>query len=888
MLAGCRSILSRIRALFNRRRLDGDLDRELEAHLAMLAERFVRQGMSLEEAEHAAKRQFGGVSQTKESVRETRGLPQLDSLLRDIRYALRQVRSAPGFTISAALTLALGIGATTAVFAVVKAVLLDPLPYPEPEQLVSFAPRSTRGIPHPESFSYPTFFDFRRANHVFEHLVSFRGTQFTLTDFVPATQVEGEIVSWDLFPLLRVQSALGRGFLPSEEKPGVHVVVIGHELWQSRFGGDPAIVGRRLHINGKPFTVVGVAPPGFHFPMQNQAVQLWAPLSEDATVSEFTPLTAQRGAGVLNAIGRLKGGVSIQQAQAQMDSVAEALARQYPSTNRSIPTTYVRSEVDTLVGKTGKPILILMGAVALLLLIACANVANLLLARGTERGREFALRSALGASRGTVVRQLFLEGLVLGLLGCAAGTLLAFLPLRLIVPFAGTSIPRIAEAGLDGRVLAFSIGLTILTSAIFSLAPVLQTAKFDLVESLKEGSRTSTRGHDGARRILVVTQIALGLTLLAGSELLIGSFLRLQRRDPGFRADHLLTFETRLPDVDYKIARQIAFSDRLLERLKELPGVSDAATAMPIPLTGSQMTVSFKIAEHPTPPWNRPASDIAIVTPGYFATMEIPLLRGREFTERDDAKSVPVLIVNEAFAAKFFPGVNPVGKRIEPGATNGPKGTTMHEIVGIVGNAKQSALAVEPEPIYYFPYKQLSWGIGTILLRTSVPPLTIESAARAVVTGLEKQAPVFKVQTMESLASTAIARPRFQTLLMGSFAAIALLLTAVGLYGTLAYSVSQRRREIGVRVALGAERTDVFGLVIRQAAVLVLSGIALGIGGALAGGRLLRAEAYGGAPGDLKLLAIACAALVVTGLVAALVPAARAASVDPTTALRSE
>lgn len=888
MPGALRAILSRIRGSFSRRRLDEDFSGEVQVHLAMLAERFVRQGMSPEEASNAAKRQFGGVTQMKEELRERRALPHIDILLQDIKYAFREVRKAPAFTASAALTLALGIGASTAVFAVVYAVLLNPLPYPEPDQLVSFRSLDTRGTPHSTSLSYPNFFDFRAKTQVFEHLVSYRDAQFTLTDSAPATQVSGEIVSWDLFPLLRVRPQLGRGFFPEEESPGRHVVVLSRELWQSRFGGDDRIVGRAVSINSKLFTVAGIAPSGFRFPAQNSAVQLWTTLSEDATVSEFHPLTVQRGARVMDAIARLKPGVAIEQAQAQMDSIAGVLAKQYPDTNKNIATTYIRPELDRLVGNTRKPILILLGAVGLLLLIACANVANLLLARSAERGREFALRAALGASRPTVIRQLLVESLVLGLLGSALGVLFGFVSLRLILPFAGDSIPRVSQAGLDSRVLAFSVGLALFTSVLFSLAPVIQIAKLDLAGSLKEGSRNINRGHDRLRATLVVAQITLGLVLLSGAELLIASFLHLERRDPGFRPDHLLTFNISLPETQYKVARQIAFSDRLLDRLRSLPGVRTAATGMPLPLTGHQMSVSFDIEERPAAPPDRPHADIAIVTPGYFATMGIPVLKGRDFTERDVAKTPRVVVVNQAFGDKYFPGANVIGKRIEPGATNGDSRTTMCEIIGVVGNAKQSALSPEPDPIYYFPYKQLSWGVGTVILRTSVPPLTMESAARAAVASVDKQVPMYEVRTMEHLTSTAIARPRFQMLLMSSFAAIALLLAVVGLYGVLAYSVTRRRREIGVRIALGAGRADVLGLVIGQAMLLVLTGLVLGLAGAVAGGRLLQTMIYGISPGDPLLLSVACATLTITSVIAAYMPATRAASVDPMEALRSE
>ncbi|HEX7359752.1 MAG TPA: ABC transporter permease [Bryobacteraceae bacterium] len=872
-----RALLSRIRGSFASRRSEED-DEELQAHLAMLAERFERQGMSSGEAAYAAKRQFGGVTRTKENLRERRALLHFDVLLQDLKHAFRQIKGAPGFTATAALTLALGIGATTAVFAVVYVVLLQPLPYVQPNRLVLVEMqrqiRGTHGVPN--SLSYPNFFDLRANNRVFEHMVSFRQAQFTLSDTQPAINVDGEIVSWDLFPLLGIRPALGRGFLPGEERAGTHAVILSHELWQSRFGGQKNIIGRSIRINGKLFTVDGVAPAGSRFPPQNPNVQLWVTLSED-----LASYAKQRGAGVLDAaMARLKPGVTLQQAQAQMDSVAGALAKEYPDSNRNMPATYVRSAFEILVGHNREPILILLGAVGLLLLIACANVANLLLARSAERGREFALRAALGASRPALIRQLLVESLALGLLGSGGGVLLAFLALYTILPFAGTSIPRIMQAGLNGYVLVFCVGLAIVTSVLFSLAPAIHVARSDLAGSLKAGAPTIGRGHDRLRSVLVVAQICLGLVLLSGAGLLITSFLHLERHNPGFQPNHLLTFNINAPGLS-DATKQIAFSDRLLQRLRTIPGVSSAAIGRPIPLTGIQISASFNIEERPKPPWERPHSSVATVTPGYFETLSISMLRGRAFSERDNANSPPVLIVNQAFAKRYFPGEDAIGKRIE-------FNSKLREIVGVVGNATQRPLNPEPDPIYYFPYKQLPWGIGTIILRTSVPPLRVESAARVVVSKMGKAIPVYRVRTMGQVASTVIAGPRFQTLLLTSFSAIALLLTAVGLYGVLAYSVTRRRRELGIRLALGAERTNVVGLVMRQAMLLVVIGIGFGIAGALASTRLLRTMIYGASPNVWLLLAVACAVLVITGLIAAFVPARRAASVNPMEALRSE
>jgi predicted permease len=478
MMHQLRRMLSRIWPTIQRRGVEQDFAQEIDEHLGLLTERFIEQGMSPEEARYAARRQFGGVTQLRENLQERRSLPQFEILWRDIRYALRQLWNAPAFTIAAVLTLALGIGANTAVFAVVDAVVLRPLPYPEAQRLVAFASWETaHGAPHPEGLSYPNFLDFRSANRVFEHLVCYRDSEFAIDGATQAIHVDGEIVSWDLFDALHVSPELGRSFLPEEEKEGTHVAVLGHELWQTQFGADPSIVGRPMTINGTSFNIVGIAPAKFQFPQNNPAIQLWTTLAVDATRSEFDPLTAQRGARVLDVIGRLKNGVSVDVARAQMDSIAAGLAAQYPGENKNRASTFIIPELERLVGHTRQPLLMLLAAVLLVLLIACANIANLVLARSVERQREMAVRSAIGASRFSVIRQLLTESLTLALIGGIAGVLLAFACLRVFLPLAGDSIPRISQATIDSGVLAFSIGLAVFTCILFSLAPALQLTK---------------------------------------------------------------------------------------------------------------------------------------------------------------------------------------------------------------------------------------------------------------------------------------------------------------------------------------------------------------------------------------------------------------------------
>jgi putative ABC transport system permease protein len=812
------------------------------------------------------------------------------TLFQDLKFGLRMLAKNPGFTAVAVLTLALGIGANTAVFSVVNAVLLKPLPYAEPDRLVAVESLWMRGGPRLNALSYPDFFDFRAQNHVFEHLVTSRDTNLALTGVGTPVQLDGEMVTWDLFPTLGIQPALGRGFLPSEEGAGTRVVVLSHALWQTRFGGDRSIVGRTITLDREPYTVIGVAPAGLAFPVSKPDTQFWTTIATDREAPPGdTPVTEQRGNHMLRALGRLKRGVGVEQARADLNVIAAALAKQYPDSNTNEPQASVRPELETLVGESRTPLLILLGAVGLVLLIACANIANLLLARTANRGQEMVVRAAMGASRRRVVRQLLTESLLLAILGGAAGTFLAQYAMRVVLPLGGQGIPRLAQTSIDGRVLGFSLLLAFLTSVFFGLAPALHASKVDFASARKEASRASTRKHDRIRGALVIAQVTLGLVLVTGAGLLMASFLRLERSDLGLKPDHLLTFWFSLPEPQYNAAQQLAFYDQLLEHMRALPGVESAAGVWPLPLGGDNLTVSFNIEERPTAQPNRPSARVAFATPSYFSTAGIPLLKGRLFNDHDDAKAPRVLIVNKAFADKFFPREDVIGKRITSGASApGESNGIIREIVGVVGSAKLFAADAEPQPIYYFPYKQLPWQAPPVILRTAVPPRMLESAVRKEMAALDSMVPVFQVRTMDELLSTQVTEPRFHTVLLGCFAGVALLLTMVGLYGVMAYSVTRRTREIGVRMALGASRSTVLSMIIKQALVLLVAGLVLGLAASLAADRLLQSMLFGISALNPAVLGSSGLLVALTGLLAAYLPARRAAKVDPMVALRYE
>jgi predicted permease len=813
---------------------------------------------------------------------------KMTGLFQDMRYALRQLRKSPGFSAVAVITLALGIGANTAVFSVIDAVMLRPLPYSQPERLIEARSLNTHN-PRRFSICYPDFFDWRSQNHTLEHLVSYHDSLFTLTGLERPVQVDTEVVSWDLLPALGVRPELGRGFAPDEEKPGTRVVLISHALWSSQFAGDPAIIGRAVRLSGDLYTVVGVMPPSFRFPVNEPRNSVWTTLAVDDDPADPKPMTSNRGSHFLNVFGRLKAGVTLVQADQDLRTIAINLAKQYPNTNTSHDSAEAETEIAALVGNARTVLLLVLGAVALVLLIACGNIANLLLARMRERQREIAVRSAMGAGRKRIIRQLLVESLALGTAGGLAGCGLAFVCTPLILSLIGDSVPRAADAGVDLRVLSFAVFVSFAAGVVFGIVPAIAASRTDLISTLKEGGRSEVIGRDWLRSSLIVGQVALGLVLTAGAGLLITSFTNLLHTDEGFNPDHLTTLFFETPDAHYKDTRS-QFYHEYFDQIRALPGVQSAAGGMVLPMTSDSAVVSFEDPEHPVPEAVQPSADVSPITPEYFRTMQIPLLEGRDFSERDDAKSLQVMIVNQAFAKKFFPGEDVLGKKLKPGASDGtPGGPPWREIVGVAGDIRLGATQREMRPAMYLPASQLNtWCCLYSVVRTSLAPSSLEASVQRIVSSMDKDIPVTQVRTMNELMFSELSQPRFATILLSTFAGLAVVLTIVGLYGVMTYAVSRRTREIGVRMALGAPRGSVLAMVLRDAAILLGAGIVIGIAAALLSASVLQDMLYGTGSRNPVVLALVCLAIAIAGISAAYVPAFRAAKVDPMVALRYE
>jgi putative ABC transport system permease protein len=802
----------------------------------------------------------------------------METLFKDLRYGVRSLLKRPGFTAIALVTLALGIGANSAMFSAVNAVLLRPLPFPESEQIVSFdGINPSKGITR-SNMSVPDFADWKSQSQVFERMAGFVSGGALLVSGDETERVRGTGVSEDFFLLFRTNALKGRTLEPGDSQKGREdVVVLSHGLWQRRFGGAENVVGTTVSVGGKNTAVVGVMPPGFDYPAQSE---LWVPFPIDAAAE-------RRDNRYLSVVTRLKPGVSLPQAQAEMDTINLRLAQAYNETNSgwTVRLTNLR---ERLVGGMRSSLLVLLGAVAFVLLIACANVANLLLARATARQKEIAVRTALGASRWRIVRQLLTESLLLSIVGGAIGLWLSVWLTKLLIGLSPPNTPRFDEIAPDASVLAFTIGLTVITGLLFGLAPALQVSRPDLNEGLKEGLRSGASGHrNRLRSLLMVSEIALSFMLLVGAGLLIKSFMRLRDISPGFNPDQVLAVRVSLPSAKYPQGEpRVQLLHQVVERLSLLPGVQSAGAVLSLPLGGDTFNVGrgYIREGRPATPEEADGAAYLVVTPDYFRTLQIPLVKGRAFTTQDTEKNPKVLIVNETMARQLWPGESPLGRRI----TIWRDEKFPREIVGVVGDTKPS-LDADPAQQMYVPYAQDSgWTGMSLVIRTNGDPTNIAAALRNEMRSLDKGIPVFNVRTMNDVLGTSVAPRRTPMLLLSAFAGVALLLAMIGIYGVTAYYVTQRTQEIGIRMALGAQMSDVLKLVLRSGMVLALIGIGAGLVGAFALTRLLTTLLFGVNPTDGVTFAAVSLCLLVTALVACYLPARRATKVDPLVALRYE
>jgi putative ABC transport system permease protein len=880
------------------KRSQGDLAEEFQAHLALEADRLRELGMSEEESLATAKRKLGNMTRIEERFYEAHRWLWLDDLIRDVSYGLRQLRRNPGFTAVAVITLALGIGANTAIFSLISAVLLRPLPFPQAERIV-------QPLRQYKSFTVPAIsaalFDYWRAhNEVFSHLAafSFMPIGFNLAARGLPDRVPGVRVSAEFFQVLGVNPILGRSFLPGEDRPGgARVVVLGYSLWRTQFGRNAGLIERPITLDGQSYTVIGIMPPGFRFPVSSNfafGTDLWTPLQ--------LPLRSRSPATDYAALGRLKPNITAEQAASSLTMLTQRLGKEFPGGVDKDETAAVVPLHEQLVGNVRPALLILMAAVGLVLLIACVNVANLMLARAMARRKEIAVRTALGASRRRIVRQLTAESILLALLGGALGLLVAFGGERFLIAMSPVGVPQLDEIGLDGRVLLFTLTVSVVTGILFGLVPAVSASKSDLQQSLKEGASRATASGEQQKvsGILVVAETALSLILLVGAGLLLASFVRLANIDPGFDPQHVLTFETTLPEARYgRPAALSTFYQEVLGRLEALPGVEAAANVTALP-TEMGPDLPFLIETRAGSSENQSFGDSQYrwVSYNYFRAMRIPLLQGRPITVDDTATSPGVVVINQAMAREFWPHQDPMGQTIIIGKGMRPEWTDRpRQIVGVVGDSKDISLN-EPAPTeMYVPYMQVPAYITATevseiptrwVLRTKGDPNSFAAAAGKAVLSVDANVPIARVETMNDVLSSSISRWRFNMLVLGIFAALALILAAVGLYGVLSYSVAQRIHEIGIRMALGASKTDVLKLVVGQGLRLTLIGVGLGLIGALGVTRFLASLLYGIEPTDAMTLVTVSLLLSGVAVLACYIPARRAAKVDPMVALRYE
>jgi predicted permease len=881
----------RLRSLLRRGRVDQELDKELRFHLDREAEQNLAAGMTPEQARRAALRRLGGFAQIQEECRDMRRTDMLESFGYDLRYALRALGRSPGFTAVMVLTLALSIGANSAIFSVIRGVLLRQLPYPHEDRIVRFFLSSAEYPKFPvNAFD---FLDFRARNRAFDSMAIMSRADLQLSGVGEPQRLTGFRVSAGYFGVLGLNPQRGREFNVRDELPGnERVAILSDRLWRVRFNGDPNIVGAKIRLEGRPYTVVGVMTPQMQHPGNE-----YRPVPYGDTVDVWWPFTfagdpSQRGSHYIEGVGRLKPGIALATADAEMNTIMAQLAREYPN-NDSGWRVLVIPVYREIVGASERMLLVLLGAVGLVLLIACANAANLLLARATGRRREMAVRLALGAGRSRLIRQMLTESLLISVLGgaCAAGV--AVLAVKALVALLPAGFPRLHEIHVDLAVFAFTLAVALITGVFFGLAPALQSSRADVQQNLREGGRGAIGGarHLRLRNWLVISEVSLACVLLIGAGLLLRSFLNLMRTDPGFRAEHVLTAAVSLPEETYKnFAAVLRFSDLLLARLQSLPGVRAVGTGSDLPWTGYDDNLGgFQIEGKQPPPHESVHARYHMASPDYFPALGIPLIAGRLFTAADNLQAPPVLVINRAMAQRYWPGENVIGKRINF-FNDHPKEKDWTTIVGVVGDVKDAPQNGSAEPAFWWPIAQTPFGFPStmIAVRANSDPALLIGAVRDSVRELDPTLAVADVRLMERIAAGSMSAPRFTVFLVGLFASLAITLAAIGTYGVISYSVNQRMHEFGMRAALGAKPWDVLRLVLGQGVKLALAGVLIGVGCALALARVLRSLLYEVSSADpLTYFGVALMALAIAAL-ACYIPARRATQADPMVALRTE
>src|ERR1700730_2643987 len=807
-------------------------------------------------------------------------------MLTNLRYALRMLSKSPAFAGIAILTLALGIGANSAIFSVIDAVLLRPLPFPKPNELVAVWSQVARENSEKETESVPDYVDLRDQSQTLSALAAFTRAGAILNGTEEARQLHGVGITSDIFTVLGVAPARGRVYTREDDNVDARVVVLTDYAWKTYLNSDPEIIGKQVSLSWRSYTVLGVMPPGFQFPVEGERAEYLQPLHP--LVPEYVN---KRDSHFIRMVGRLKPGVTVQQCDAEMKTIAARLAKQYPKSNTD-RSEQVFSLHDDIVGDVRPALITILAAVGFVLLIACANVANLLLARATARQREIAIRTALGASRSRMVWQLLGEGFLLSILGAIGGLLIAWWGIDLLRVFGPQDVPRLAEVAINAPVFSFTFDAAIFSTVLFALVPALQVTRPNLNESLQEGNRGAIgpESHH-LRRLLVITQVALSLLLLAGAGLLIKSFANLRATKPGFNPQHALVAELILPRAKYpEPEKHRQFFEQILPKLAELPGVKAAGAAFPMPFSNNYSSSSFSIVgQPPQPPGKELGASHLTITPDYFRAMATPVLRGRDFNSHDTKDSSPVVIVNDAFAAKFFPDGRALGQQITLDSLEDGKPTAPKEIIGIVGGSRHESLAIQPLPEFYIPAAQDPERRMDVVIRTTaVDPAGLQASLRNIVQEFDKDLYVPTLEPLEKRIGVTLAQPRFNMMLLGTFAGVAMILAAIGIYGVIAYSVAQRTREIGIRMALGAQKIDMLTMILNQSLAVVGVGLVIGLVGSLMATRLMTSLLFGVSANDFMTYATVLVVLASAALLASYFPARRAMSVDPIVALRYE